>query len=332
MNKTRSFLKKLITVSLLVTVIVSLIFGEGRFSSQRLLINFIYSFVFAAGNMLFFTGMDKLIGWKKSPKKTLIFSLLGTIPLNISLFYFLNFFFSYFVFKQSLHHSLQIESYFTYVFVTIFSLSIALFILMIIFFKMVSEEKIKNEKLKTETAKSRFESLKTQLNPHFLFNNLNVLTALIHENPDKAEQFTIELSDIYRYLLSTEDKALVSLEEELDFSRKYLHLLELRFENKIRFSFPEKIPAEKKVPPLSLQLLMENALKHNVFSEENPLFLQIGINGDYLSVENNLHQRKTKETTQKGLNNLIQRYRLLTGHPVIIQKENGLFTVKIPLL
>ncbi len=331
MNRKLDFIKKLITVSLVVTVIVVFVFG-GEINLQNIFIKFIYSLVFAALNMLYFIKMDKWIGWKNNPRKTLWISLAGLIPLNIVIFYILNFLTSYFVAHQSWEEAIKPGSYFSYIFVIVFSLNIALFILMLVFFKMVTDEKLKNEKLKTETEKSKFDSLKAQLNPHFLFNNLNVLTALIHESPEKAEQFTIELSDIYRYVLTTEEKELISLEEELNFAHKYLNLLKIRFENKIEFKFPKKIPPNKKIPPLSLQLLLENALKHNIFSEDSPLSLHIHIENDYLIIRNNLRKRQSTSSSQKGLNNLMERYRLLTKRPVLISEKDELFTVKIPLL
>jgi len=330
----KGFIKRFITVTLLVTVIISLIFGvKENFTKSLFLNNFIYSAAFAAGNLLFFFLIDKWLSWKKNPRRTLFISLAGVIPLNFVIFYLLNAAFAYFVDHESIEEALRIHSYFSYVFVVIFSMSIALFILMLYFFKMVSEEKVKNEKLKTETEKSKFNSLKSQLNPHFLFNNLNVLAALIHENPDKAEEFTLQLSDIYRYLLNTESKEMVPLEEEIDFAKKYMYLLNLRFENKLKYSFPQSLPPNKNLPPLSLQLLLENVIKHNKLSEEAPLNIDIIIKNDYLVVKNKIQKRKLAEnTTQTGLYNLIKRYELLSDKPVIVAEEEGSFVVKIPLL
>ncbi len=326
-------IRRYITVTLVVTVMVTFIFGRGRISFTQIWINFIYSAVFAAANFLYFIYINKWIGWKRNPKKTLFISLAGVAPLNFLVFYCLNFLFSFFLFDQKLEDSLQITNYYTYVFVVMFSLAISLFILMLVFFKMISDEKLKNQKLKTETEKSRFNSLKSQLNPHFLFNNLNVLSALIHENPDKAEKFTLQLADIYRYLLQTEKQDLVPLEQEMDFAKKYLNLLKLRFENQVHYSLPEEYPLNKKIPPLSLQLLLENIIKHNRFSEKFPLTFELEITEDYLNVKNLLRKRKaTASSTQKGLHNLIKRYELLTKRRLIIQEDAETFSVKIPLL
>lgn len=334
MKNKSNVIKIFITITLIVTVITSLIFGIKGQVLQALFYNLIYAAVFSGINLLYFYNINRILSWEKKPKQTLFLSLIGVIPLNIGIFYFLNFFFSYFVHGESFKKATQIDSYFSYVFVVIFSLSIALFILMLIFFRMVSEEKIKSEKLKTETEKSRFNSLKSQLNPHFLFNNLNVLTALIHENPTKAEEFTIQLADIYRYLLNTENKELVSLKEELAFAEKYMQLLNLRFENQLVYSFPENLTNNKyHIPPLSLQLLLENIIKHNMFSEEKPIEIQIFKEGKYLGIKNHLRKRPhSNNSSQKGLYNLIQRYKLITSDPVLITEDEDFFIVKIPLL
>ncbi len=333
MNKRKEEFKKFITVTIIVTVIISLIFGSGEHRIQTLAYNLLYSTVFTAANFIYFIFINKLLSWKNKPKQTLFISLLGVIPLNFSIYYLLNFLLSYFVHGESFDKAIKINSFFSYVFVIVFSLSIALFILMLIFFKMITEEKIKNEKLKTETAKSRFNSLKSQLDPHFLFNNLNVLTALIHENPDKAEEFTLQLADIYRYLLSTEDKELIPLDEEISFAKQYMYLLNLRFENQLDYSFPQKLPPGKKIPPLSLQLLLENIIKHNVFTEKKPLKIFMYIEDEFLIVKNELRKRvHSQNTSQKGLFNLKQRYNLLGNKKIEINEEENYFIVKIPLL
>ena len=185
---------------------------------------------------------------------------------------------------------------------------------------------------KTESAK--YKSLKSQLDPHFLFNSLNVLTSLIAENPAKAENFTTKLSKIYRYILEQKNKDIIPLEEELQFAKIYMELLEMRFEDAIQFALPEKISnPELKIVPLSLQLLLENAVKHNVVSSKSPLQLKIYEEAGYLVVRNNYNPKESLgKSTKVGLKNIFDRYRLITNKEVFVIKEKGNFIVKIPLL
>lgn len=137
--------------------------------------------------------------------------------------------------------------------------------LAIYYYRFKQESKVKEQKIIAGTASAKFDALKNQLDPHFLFNSLNVLTSLIEENPDAATKFTTSLSKVYRYVLEQKNKDLVSVEEELEFARLYMTLIKMRFEDSIVFMLPDKlINPEAKVVPLSLQLLLENAVKHNI--------------------------------------------------------------------
>ena len=141
------------------------------------------------------------------------------------------------------------------------------------------------QKIIATSANVRFESLKNQLDPHFLFNSLNVLSSLIDENPHKAQEFTASMSKIYRYILDKKDKELVSVEEELDFAKTYCEMLTTRFEDSVSFQF-EIEPEVKKafIVPLSLQLLLENCIKHNFATEQKPLKIRVYSENQYLIV------------------------------------------------
>ena len=185
---------------------------------------------------------------------------------------------------------------------------------------------------KTETAK--FESLKNQLDPHFLFNRLNVLTSLIGENPDQAERFTTKLSKVYRYVLEQRNKDLVPIEEELKFAKTYMELLGMRFEDAVKFNIPDTIDNnELKIVPLSLQLLLENAVKHNVVSTSKPLTISIYQEDNYLIIENNINPKEAiGKSTKVGLQNIADRYGLITKKGVRIENNNKTFKVSLPLL
>lgn len=204
----------------------------------------------------------------------------------------------------------------------------------IYFYKMAQENKVKEQKIIAGVASAQFESLKNQIDPHFLFNSLNVLTSLIEENPETAQDFTTSLSKIYRYVLEQKDKDLVLVEEELDFAKTYMSLLEMRFENSIRFSLPENQDfGEGKVVPLSLQLLLENCIKHNTVSEQKPLHIKIYEEKGNLVVENNLQKKQTlSDRKGVGLQNIVNRYAILTKRNVLVEETQEVFKTKIPIL
>ncbi|WP_445749791.1 histidine kinase [Polaribacter sp.] len=199
--------------------------------------------------------------------------------------------------------------------------------------KSVKQESTQQEIVaKTETAK--FESLKSQIDPHFLFNSLNVLTSLISENPSQAEKFTTKLSKVYRYVLEQRNKDLIPLTEELTFAKTYMELLSMRFEDAVQFNIPSSVSNhEFKIVPLSLQLLLENAVKHNVVSSSKPLIISIYEENDYLVIENNVNPKEAiGKSTKVGLQNIADRYGLITQKSVQIENNNKTFKVRIPLL
>lgn len=192
---------------------------------------------------------------------------------------------------------------------------------------------VEAERLKKEHLAARYETLKNQINPHFLFNSLNVLASLVHKDADQAEQFIRQLSTVYRYILESRDKELVPLEEELDILRAYLYLTDIRFGQSLRVDIREMAPANKQIPPLTLQMLVENALKHNEVSKANPLKIDIFPENGYLVVRNNLQPKNTlPESTGLGLANIQARYLMLCGKEVVITGDNGFFTVKTPII
>ncbi len=193
---------------------------------------------------------------------------------------------------------------------------------------------IEAEQLRSEKLASQYQSLKDQLNPHFLFNSLNALSNLVYEDADRSAAFIQNLSKIYRYVLDVQQEELVELDRELEFARNFLALQKIRFEENLSFSIDVPNCKGCYLPPLSLQLLLENAIKHNIASQENPLFISITQKGDELWVSNT-YQPKTSQTepsTRVGLENIRSRYKILSDRgPEIFQNENE-FLVKLPVL
>lgn len=200
--------------------------------------------------------------------------------------------------------------------------------------QQTQKQKIKEQTFLAGSATAQFDALKNQLDPHFLFNSLNVLTSLIEENPDLAQKFTTSLSKVYRYVLEQKNKDLVTVDEELDFARTYVSLLKMRFENSIVFEIPEKSSnPDAKLVPLSLQLLLENTVKHNKVNPEHPLHIKIYESNGSLVVENNLQPKEVLgKSSGVGLRNIQQRYQILSTREVLIDKTTTNFRVQLPLL
>lgn len=190
------------------------------------------------------------------------------------------------------------------------------------------------ENLKRENLNAQLDALRTQVNPHFLFNNLNTLASLIPENPQHATDFVQQLSKVYRHILEVKDEKSILLKDELTVLKAYAFLLQTRFGNNLSVNI--NIPDEKlnkRIVPLSLQLLMENAIKHNIVSADKPLQIHIFSDNGSLVVDNNLQIKKQiSESTGIGLDNIRNRYKLLGDKPVQVTETETNFTVSIPLI
>ncbi len=202
------------------------------------------------------------------------------------------------------------------------------------FFESWKENIKKAESLARENIQSQLDSLKNQLDPHFLFNSMNTLASLIDEKNINAQKYLEMLSDVYRYVLMSKEKNTVSLEEEMAFLDAYVYLNKVRYRDNLIIEKDISTSAFKwLVAPLSLQMLVENAIKHNVVSKERPLTIKITNDSDYISIENNIQEKKIFEkSTKVGLLNIINRYNLLSDKKVEIINTIKHFKVKIPLL
>jgi len=203
------------------------------------------------------------------------------------------------------------------------------------YFKEYKTKWIEAEELKGITAQAELQLVKSQINPHFLFNNLNVLSTLVLQNNAEANKFIEAFSKVYRYILSTHDKEIVEIRTELDYIEPYIFLLEKRFSEglSITINIPEEYES-KYIIPASLQMLIENAIKHNVVSRHKPLHIDVHVNGNNtIVVSNNLQARESVETsTEIGLSNIKKRYLLVSGREVLINKNETNFVVTLPML
>ena len=196
-------------------------------------------------------------------------------------------------------------------------------------------KELEAEALKRINAQAQLQVIKNQVNPHFLFNNLNVLSGMVIKDNPAANIFIEEFSKVYRYILNSQDKELIPLSTELEFIKPYIFLLQKRFPDSINFILPsDKVFDNWFIVPAALQMLIENAIKHNVLSEARPLEIRIWIEpGHRLHVSNNLQPKPAlDDSTQLGLNNIRQRYELITGKGITVAKTEASFTVSLPLI
>jgi LytS/YehU family sensor histidine kinase len=201
--------------------------------------------------------------------------------------------------------------------------------------KEQQNEQIKNAELQRAKAEAELAALKNQIDPHFMFNSLNTLTYLIKSNPEIAFKFTEDLAEVYRYILSQKDQTLVLLDDELEFTHKYTDLLHLRFGNSliIKKRFNGSAGKNFLIPPTSVFVAFENAVKHNEISEKNPMHIDVDVVENQLIITNSTRERKTRTHSSKiGLKNLDERFRLLTGKGIISEVSEDKFKVQFPLI
>ncbi len=205
----------------------------------------------------------------------------------------------------------------------------------IFYFRQWKRTLQETEALKRENLETQLQSLKVQINPHFLFNNLGSLSSLVMEDQKKAVLFIRELSSVYRYLLQANEKHLTSLKAELEFIDHYFHLLKTRFAESVRLdTHIADQYLERLIPPLTLQLLVENAIKHNAILPNEPLIITLSVDdSQQLVVSNTIRSKATvMETSKLGLRNIREKYRLLGYAQVQVSKRNDLFVVAVPLI
>nr|WP_303318527.1 sensor histidine kinase [Flavivirga sp. MEBiC07777] len=192
----------------------------------------------------------------------------------------------------------------------------------------------KNEELKRENLISKFEVLKNQVNPHFLFNSLNTLSGIVEQKPKLAPDFIKKLSDIYRYVLEQSDKELVSIHDEMKFVKDYIFLSKMRFREALIFHSALPPKSNIQVAPLGLQMLVENAIKHNIVADDMPLKINISIEESFVVTNNNIQTKNTVISNKKtqGLENLKKRYTYLSNKPVQVIELDSEFIVKLPII
>jgi sensor histidine kinase YesM len=276
------------------------------------------------GNSYLGSYTTRRVSWLTHPERKFFLLLAFTIVYTFGTMYLLGY-----IYNLSFGMDLTVGAMYS----VIITIIISLFMHGRSFLINWKKTTIDAERLKRENIAARYESLKNQVNPHFLFNSFNALTNLVHEDPDKAVTFIKQLSEVYRYVLDTREKEVVSAEEEFGFLRSYLYLQEIRF--------GEKLIVEMDIPhmnflvaPLALQMLIENAIKHNVVSEDDPLRVRIYTDDGFIVVRNNFQPKSSvsEPSAGIGLENITKRYGFLSNKSVIVHSDDEHFMVKLPLL
>ncbi len=333
MKKLKFRIFYMLAIGLAIAILFKLFIFPGPFIfDEEILFVSIVSMILWEGNLRINDYLDKRFSWINFLNQRIFFQIITnlfyTILVLIALISVINYFkFGFFeLFNPKLRE----------VFIPAI---VTTFIIIIIditnqFFKSWKSSLIEVEKYKTESANAQLQNLKNQLNPHFLFNNLSVLTSLVYKNQDKAADFINELAKVYRYVLDTKNSELVPLQEELDFINHYIFLQKIRFEDSI--SFEIKIEESKKsayLLPMCLQMLVENTIQHNETSQANPLKVLIYTDNDSLVIENPILSRSDiSESTKTGIKNIKQRYSFFTDKKVIVSNNGKIFKVILPLI
>ena len=322
----------------LIIILLNLVYGGELVFDSHLGIRFLYTILYSVSlgysNQLVFIYLDKIFVNERFSLKRMLVGFVSSFVVTLFVIFLLRIFQDVVIEGNSFAQYWANETLANYVFAIVMTFIILLCFYAFYIYKAYSDSKVKEQKIIAGTASAQFESLKNQIDPHFLFNSLNVLSSLIEENPDNAQRFTTSLSKIYRYVLEQKDKELVSVSEELTFAKTYMNLLKMRFENSITYDIPTDFNNEDaKVVPLSLQLLLENTIKHNVVSEQKPLHIKIYIENNYLIVENNLQKKEVLQDRRGvGLQNIVNRYGLISERKMLIEESATFFKVKIPIL
>jgi sensor histidine kinase YesM len=285
------------------------------------------------GNELVSYIIHRKINILEYPNRALWVSLTSMFFYSIFAIIIVNYLWVVFVFDQGFSDLFRDSVLITMISELVITIIISSIMYSIGFFKAWREAAVNEEKLKTEQIALQYKALKNQVNPHFLFNSLNTLSTLVYRDPDTAARFIKQLSEVYRYVLEHKDSELINVHTELEFVRKYLYLQKIRHGENLISEIKLEACKDCMILPLSLQMLVENSIKHNIVSKEEPLKISIFQEADYIVVQNNLQPRSTVEESEGiGLSNIRDRYNHISDKKFIIDQNNGNFTIKIPIL
>ncbi|MCL3780490.1 histidine kinase [Prolixibacteraceae bacterium JC049] len=339
-NKNLRILRALrvgVILTLIFTAITSL-FWVKYFSLQTVLTCFYVSALFCfglgTGTVILTTLLDHWFSWASKFNKRLLYGIPITISYIIVTVLLIDYLVYYRIFNNPIEEFWSFEGIKMHSFYIAISMGISTFYYAKSFLAHLRKSMAKQIELEKDKVQLKYEALKNQIDPHFFFNNLNVLSSLVEEDQEQSQQFIQQMTKIYRYVLEQKSKEITTLKEEIAFVDQYIFLQKARFEEGVQLKIDiEQSLLEKQVVVLSMQLLLENIFKHNAISDETPISIEIGIEQDYVIIRNNINPKRILPHSNKiGLENIKQRYSLLTDNPVIVENYGQYFIVKLPLL
>ncbi len=326
-----------VLLNMLLSFAILVLFSGNPFESIRTF-SIMYGWAFTIcttqwfGHGYIFNYLDQKIDWIEQPLKRALAGLAALVIYSAIAFYFIQTIF--FILVQG---ELPAVTWQWVVGWVLYPVGISLVITMtftaIGFFRAWKDSFERAERLNAEMLAYKYEVLRNQINPHFLFNSFNVLTDLVYENQDAAARFIRQLSHLFRYVLDSREKELVPLVEEIEFVKSFAFLLQTRFENKLFINIDLDAAKVEMIVPVSIQMLIENAVKHNEVSDSFPLTINIRKNEDYIEVSNSLKAKLAEdESTNLGLKNLKQQFAFFSNKEVKIERTATTFLVKLPLI
>ena len=320
-----------------ISVFLLVAFMQGALSSwQNFFSGFFWGFSISiaqwVGLEIVYQLIDRRISWIETPVKKVFVQVISFLTYSASAFIVVQLV-NYYIWLGILPSESWKSIIRSLPFTLLISLVLSLIFTAIGFFFAWKNAFLQAEKLKVEMLAYKYESLRNQINPHFLFNSLNVLSDLVYDDQAMAVKFIRQLSDLFRYVLDSRDKELVPLKDELEFIRSFTFLLKTRFEEKLKIDVDVQANPEEYIVPMTLQLLIENAVKHNEVSEAFPLRISVRKVNDCLEVENNLQPKNVGDDSKKtGLKNITQQFAFFSEKPIKIITSDERYMVRVPIL
>jgi len=334
--KRRQALITLIGMIVLALVITLLFFDNYQDGLKDFMIAFGWSLTICMtqwlGNSYLNGLLDKRFTWKDHLVKRTIFGILAIVGYSALAYLVVQFIMYLIVYGSFPDDLLKWSLRYSYIAILI-SFAISLIFTAVGFFQNWKDSLLEAERVRAEMLMYKYESLQNQINPHFLFNSFNVLSDLVYEDQQKAVDFIRQMSQLFRYVLDSRDKELVPIKEELEFIKAYSSLLHSRFEEKLSVQVNFEAREHEMIVPMTLQLLIENCVKHNEISTAQPLTVKISRNGEYIKVENKLQVKPGGSYSKKtGLSNIKQQYSYFTDREIVFGESKDSFSVEVPLI
>ncbi len=335
-NPYKKLWQMLLAIVIISLVVMVLFWNEWIHSFKSFCITFSWAFAISStqwiGHVFINNKISELYSWKDQTAKRAVFGSLAIIIYAVFAYLIVQIIMQRLVYGQLPENPVQwaIKSS---IYAIVVSFGVSLIFTAVGFFRRWKESLLEAESFKNQMLAYKYESLQNQINPHFLFNSFNVLSDLVYEDQKKAVKFINQMSQLFRYVLDSRDKELVSISEEIEFIESFAYLLQTRFEDKLTIAIDIKAEKNELIVPMTMQLLIENCVKHNEISSLKPLNISISRKDNIIEVVNNLQLKHVgNDSKNTGLSNISQQYSFFTDQEISIEKTDSYFAVQIPIL